>query len=64
MNILEDAAHPGVVADVFVWYTRPAKGVEDIDDDALHIHVKMLVQQLDVRHTVGADVLIGIIKFS
>ena len=63
VDVFENAAHPGVVADVVVWHTRAAKGTKDIDDDAeaLHIVCKMLVQQLDVWHGVRADVLVGIV---
>src|SRR5690348_12312708 len=57
VNIFEDTTHPGVVTDVGVGNTCPAKGAKDINDDTVSLHIgsKMLVNQLNIRHRVGAD---------
>src|SRR5260370_1118768 len=47
MNIFEDTAHPGIGADVLVWYACTAKGAKDIDDSGakgVHVSLNMLVQ--------------------
>src|SRR5947209_3628827 len=63
VNIFEDAAHPRVVTDVVVGYSRPAKGIKDIDDNAesLHISGKMSVHHLYIRNCLRTDILVGII---
>ena len=63
MNILEDAAHPGIATDMLVRSSWATKRTEDIDDNAKAIYIvgKVLVDGLSVGYILRADVLVRVI---
>src|SRR5690348_10182046 len=63
MNVLEDAAHPGVRADMRVGSSRTAESGKDINDSPITLHIcrQVPVDILGEGYRVGADVLIGIV---
>src|SRR5207237_4938279 len=64
VNIIEDTAHPGIGTDVLIGYGWATKGLEDIHYNPTkltHISREVLIDELNIRYGVGADILIGIV---
>ena len=63
MDIIEDAAHPGIATDMLVGGSWATKCTEDIDDNAKAIYIagKVLVDGLGVGYILRADVLVRVI---
>ena len=63
MNIVEEATHPRIRTNVWIGHTRSTKGGEDVNEQTVAADVvrDVLVNELDVGHCIGTDILVGVV---